>query len=824
MTGDPDWAALDAAFDRALALDGPDRDAFLGSLDASLRARLGPLLADALADDPLFDHPAGVLSAVLDDIPLPADIGDGARVGPYRIETLVGEGGMGRVYRARRADGAFDQTVAVKVVRTSLALAGTDVAARLRRERDLLAALDHPGIARLVDGGETDDGVPYLVTEFVDGTAITDYAHAHTLSVGARVRLLVDVARAVEHAHRRLVVHRDLKPSNVLVTERDGEPRTVVLDFGIAKLLASPTLQFDADDGPSGAFPLTQPGVRLLTPAYAAPELYDPAAAVTTAADVYGLGALLYELLTDRRPHDDAPAGPPTAEPTKPSKAVTTLSDGAPAASDLAARSRLLQGDLDTICLKALHPDMTRRYASASDFADDLSRYLDGRPIEARRDSLAYVAGRFVRRHRASVLTSVVALVALIGGLGASLVSLRSERTARAEAEVASQRAHEAATLLAGVFQNATPSGGGRLLTVREALDAGLGQFRAVHSDDLRAYLLGVAGVTYAYLSEPDRADSLLAESLALYGESASDTTVSKLRLMYAATRDAFADHETALALARRVYADQEPSGYTSPLAGRALSVIARAHLELGQPQESFRYAAQAVALARQHRYRERLAPALLHLGMALSALGHHDAAVSAQQEAVQRAGQIHGPTSFAVAESRSALAQTFMNAGRYRDAERTLRIVQADQVRDIGPSISLSYTLSLIGSATLGQRRYREAAAILDSAIVMGRPTLPPGHHDLGIWLANLAAAHNGAGAYREAETAAREALRRAEDGANATDTETAGTQLARALDGLGRPDEARVARQRAERLARTYRRAARREPRDESPSRATG
>jgi len=796
MTGDPDWGALDAAFDRALALDGPDRDAFLASLDAGLRARLGPLLAAALADDPLFDHPEDLIGAVLDAAGPPDDlgdlghVGDGTRVGPYRIEALVGEGGMGRVYRARRADGAFDQTVAVKVVRTTLALAGADVVARLRRERALLATLDHPGIARLVDGGETDDGVPYLVTEFVDGAPLTDYADAHGLGVEARVRLLVDVARAVEHAHRRLVVHRDLKPSNVLVAERDGAARPVVLDFGIAKLL-------DAAGDTSGA--LTRTGVRLLTPAYAAPELYDPSAAVTTAADVYGLGALLYELLTGRRPHDDAPpAGPPTTEPTRPSKAVTARADGASAAPDLAARARALEGDLDTICLKALHPDLSRRYASAAALADDLVHYLDGRPVEARRDSLAYVAGRFVRRHRAPVAAGAVALVALIVGLGASLVSLRSERAARAEAEAASQRATEAAALLAGVFQNATPSGGGRLLTVREALDIGVGQFRAVRSDDLRAYLLGVSGVTYAYLSEPGRADSLLAESLALYGEGASDSTVSKLRLMYAATRDAFADHEAALALARRVYADQAPSDYTSPLAGRALVVRSRAHLKLGQPEEAIRHATEAVDLARRQGYHARLAPALLQLGMALSALGRHDDAVRAQQEAVRRSAEMHGPTSFAVAEARSALAQTFVDAGRYRDAERTLRVVQADQARDIGPSITLSYTLALIGSATLSQGRFREAATVLDSAVAMGRPTLPPGHADLARWLSDLAAAHNGTGTFRQAEAAAREALRRAEAGADADGVGRAGAQLARALDGLGRRDEARAVRQR--------------------------
>ncbi len=767
---DHSWTVLDDALVRALDLDVEPRAAYVAGLDPATREALEPLLRDALANDPLLDHPHATFARIEDAAEARAFV-EGARVGPYRIEALAGEGGMGRVFRARRADGLFDQTVAVKVVRHSLTLAGSDVSARLRRERDLLAALDHVGIARLLDGGETEDGVPYLVTEFIDGMVITDYADANGLDVAARVGLMVDVARAVDHAHRRFVVHRDLKPSNVLVAERDGAPRPVVLDFGIAKLL-------DAADEASGAFPLTRTGVRMLTPAYAAPELYDPATAVTTAADVYGLGALLYELLTGRRPHDDPSAtGPATTEPTRPSKVVTALHDGAPAPSGLAARARTLRGDLDTICLRALHPDPARRYALASALADDLERYLTGRPVEARRDSAAYVARRFVRRHRSIVTAAALALVALVVGLGASLASLRSERLARADAETASQRATEAVSVLAGLLQNATPTGDGRPVTVREALDRGLARVNTVESDSLRAYLLGIVGATYTALSEPQRGDSLLAVALALYGDAASDSTVSNLRITYASTRDAFADYETSLALGRRVYADQEASGFSSSLAVRALSVMSRAQLALGQTEEGIRLATEAVALARAHGDGEFLARALISLGTALSVQGRYAEALRTHREAVRQCEVALGPDAMRTYTARTMLAETLLNARHPREAEALFRRVEAYEIRAKGEGIGLSYIRASLGSAMLQQEHFGEAAAILDSAVTLGRRTLPPGHPVLAAWLTDLASARNGSGAYTAAESAASEALARAE---RASDVD--GARLARA------------------------------------------
>ncbi|WP_420454108.1 protein kinase domain-containing protein [Rubrivirga sp.] len=732
MTTDATWETLDAALAQALDRDVDEREVYLASLEPAVRDALVPLLDAALADDPLLDHPQTALGELASETGAP-DVEGGTRVGPYEIEGLVGEGGMGRVYRARRADGAFDQTVAVKVVRQSLALAGSDVAARLRRERALLATLDHPGIARLVDGGETDDGVPYLVTEFVDGAPITDWADAHQLGVRARAELVAEVARAVDHAHRRFVVHRDLKPSNVFVTERDGAARPVVLDFGIAKLLA-------VADETSGAFPLTQTGMRLLTPAYAAPELYEPGVTVTTAADVYGLGALLYELVTGRRPHDDAPTpGPARTEPTRPSRLVAQTSGTT--AFDPARRSRVLRGDLDVICLKALHPDPARRYASAADLAADLDRHLAGRPVEARPDGWTYVAGRFVRRNRAAVAAAALALLALVAGLGVSLAALQSERAALAASEAATLRAEEAADLLAGLFAAADPEPtAGRPVSVREALDQGLGRIQEIESDELRAYLLGVVGRTYIQMGDPYRADSLLREALDAYGVTATSAAASDVRIGFASTRLALGDPTRALALGRRVHRDHRDDP-DPVLALRGLRVIAISHSALGQPDSALVVARRVQRLTPVEASAEQRERSLTLLGEAYANVGRFEEAVPTLRKAYALSLSDSGPESVRTTTARRTLASALSGAGAHREAEALLRTSLEYQTRVFGPN-TVGYVHAAIADVQIAAGDDRGAAASLDSAIVMTVPLLPPDHPDIAGWRATRAAA----------------------------------------------------------------------------------
>ncbi|HEY5035628.1 MAG TPA: serine/threonine-protein kinase [Chthoniobacterales bacterium] len=329
----------------------------------------------------------------------------GKRVGAYELVHELGRGGMGAVWLARRVDRRFEQQVAIKLLKR-----GTDTEEVLRRfqaERQILARLDHPGIARLFDGGETSDGLPFFVMEFVAGGArLTNFANERKLSLAARLRLFCKVCAAVQFAHQNLVVHRDLKPGNILVTP-DAEPK--LLDFGIARLLY-------ADDD---AFEITAPDHRRLTLAYASPEQVrgEP---VTTATDLYSLGALLYELLTGESPHRFSSARPSSTELAR------VICEEDPRRPSLVAKDaetrRHLRGDLDNVVLRAMAREPARRYASAAALADDLARHLAGRTVRARPDTFAYRANKFIRRNKVAVTAGALLVMTLLAGLTATLI------------------------------------------------------------------------------------------------------------------------------------------------------------------------------------------------------------------------------------------------------------------------------------------------------------------------------------------------------------------------------------------------------------------
>src|SRR5579871_5648003 len=413
------WQQVRQILDRVIATPDADRPALLDSLcsgDAELRAEVESLLhSHERAGSIFLKTPAVDLNLPLN---LPANPNRaGRRIGVYRLLEQIGQGGMGEVYRAERADGQYDKQVAIKFVRAGLDTAS--ILERFRHERQVLASLDHPNIARLLDGGTTDEGIPYLVMELIEGTPIDEYCDTQKLPVTERLKLFVQVCSAVQYAHQHLVIHRDIKPGNIIVTT-EGVPK--LLDFGIAKIL---------DPAANSQTTVANP----MTPEYASPEQIrgEP---ITTASDVYSLGVVLYQLLTGRSPyrvdtrtpHELAQAITET-EPERPSTAIMRQVPPSSAAGrtaeelcdaregSLAKLQKRLTGDLDNIVLKALRKEAQRRYSSAEQLADDLRRHLDGLPVSARPDSWSYRSGKFVRRHTAGVIAAGLVVATLIGGV-----------------------------------------------------------------------------------------------------------------------------------------------------------------------------------------------------------------------------------------------------------------------------------------------------------------------------------------------------------------------------------------------------------------------
>ncbi|MEL6614927.1 MAG: serine/threonine-protein kinase, partial [Bacteroidota bacterium] len=497
MTADaPAWGEVKSRLADVLDLPEAERGALLRTYAPPMREAVRSLLG---AHD--------TVGGVLDDVP--DDRGDairsiaetlrddplvGERIGPWRVRARLGQGGMGTVYRAERADGLFDREVALKVVRARFARgpAAEALQRRFEAERRLLASLDHPGIARLFDGGTLEDGRPWLAMELVEGEPLTDWAERHALDASARLALFVDTLDALAHAHRHLVVHCDLKPSHIVVeADDDGRPRVCVLDFGIAAALGTGGREPSGAASPppeaSGVASSPDPAAGPHTTEYAAPEQI-AGGPVTTSADVFALGVVLFELLAGRRPQREA------------SGAVTESLSGA-AAPD---RQRRLRGDLDAILARALTHDPERRYPSAEAFAADLRRHLRHEPVAARPASALYRASRFVRRHRVSVAASGVVLGALLAFGWYHTASVTAERNA-ARREAA--KASATASFLTDVFRTYNPDAEiGDRVSARALLDARVARLRTAPDDPATPALLDAAARAYAGLALYDEA------------------------------------------------------------------------------------------------------------------------------------------------------------------------------------------------------------------------------------------------------------------------------------------------------------------------------
>jgi serine/threonine-protein kinase len=669
--------------------------------DPALRLLVEALFsADAEEDTRLEGGVARLFPRLVPDSDSSLERWIGRRLGPYRIVRELGRGGMGAVFLGERCDGQFEQRVALKVAR--LGLSGDEAVRRFLAERRILAGLEHPRIARLLDGGVSAEGLPFFAMEYVAGVPITEYCRNAELDVRERIRLFLGVCDAVSHAHRRLVVHRDLKPSNIFVSTT-GEVK--LLDFGIAKLL---------DSGDERTRTLHQ----LLTPAYAAPEQLR-GDAVTTATDVYTLGVVLYELLVGRRPSAaPAEAAAPGDEPTRPSAAV--LAGGAEAAPLRRRLRRTLRGDLDTIVLTALRKEPDRRYLSAEALAEDLRRHLDRRPIRARRDSLRYRAGKFAARHRWTLAIATTLLVALVGALAAVAAQAR----AKAREALASQ---EVTSFLVRLFEGSDPTlARGASLTAQELLDAGVVRLRSTLTREpvVRSRLLRTMAASYVALGLYDRARPLAEEALRLRRETFAPRSVE------------VADSMDQLGEIQRLqadYADAEP--------------LLRAAL-----------AARRAALAPDD---PAVIESLGHLGRLLDDRGEFAAAEGPLRAALAATERRFGPDSTESARRLDDFASNQSDLGREKAALDLLRRALAIRETKLGADApELAASLETLGARLDAAGDYGEAVADLERALAIRRRIYGPGHPLVGTTELALASVYEDQDRLDDAERTAEDAL----------------------------------------------------------------
>jgi serine/threonine-protein kinase len=574
-----DLDRLEVILHEALAHPPTDRAAFLDTscgADRRLRREVESLLACAGDAERLFDAIP----------PLDVDAADAnldTVVGGYRLVEKIGAGGMANVYLGVREDGGFEQTVAIKLIKRGL---DTDeILARFRRERQVLADLAHPNIARLLTGGSTDDGRPYFAMEHVDGQSIDDYCLARELPVRGRIELFRVVCDAVQFAHRALVVHRDLKPSNILVADRDGTATPKLLDFGIAKVLD--------DGGTDRTVSRTDAGRGRLTPAYASPEQVrgEP---VTTAMDVYSLGVVLYRLLTGRSPY--------RADPGR-DGFERAICDEAPVRPSTIAD---VPGDLERIVLKALHKDPGRRYATAEALSEDLGRYLQGWPIRARPDSAGYRLGRFVARHRAGIGVAAVIAVVLVSATVLSSVLYLQARAAGTLAERQTRTAVAINSYLTDLLTSVDPEvARGRDVTVlREALDRTSQRIgdELLGAPEVAAGLHRTIGETYFAIGELDKSAAHLREAIRLSASPQVEpiARIETLLLLGQCLqdRDAFEEGHESIAKALHLIGEHRPRD--TALQGRARACLGDLLMSHGDYEDGETHLRAGIRLLRE--------------------------------------------------------------------------------------------------------------------------------------------------------------------------------------------------------------------------------
>ncbi|NBC64355.1 MAG: tetratricopeptide repeat protein [Bacteroidetes bacterium] len=665
-------------------------------------------------------------------------------IGPYRLIRKIGSGGMGHVYLAVRNDQQFERLVALKVIRSGVV--SDDILSRFYEERQILATLNHPNIARLFDGGTTADKLPWFAMEFVKGTPVTDYCERHQSTLDERLDLFLEICSAVQYAHQNLIVHRDLKPANILITET-GRPK--LLDFGIAKLM-------DFEQSPG----VTQYQNRLMTPEYASPEQVR-SESISTVSDLYSLGVLLYELLTGDLPYHFDKRTPASIE-----KTITNQIPVVPSKKENTLHSK---GDLDTIILKALKKDQSKRYSSVEQFADDIRRYQKSLPVIAQKDSISYRAGKFFRRHTIGAAASAVIAILVISFATVTYFQALAIEERAIEAENERDRAEQVIDFLVTLFEASDPAqSAGETITAQELLERGSKRIEEELGEQpqMRAEMEHVMGRVYSSLDQLRQAENLVRSSLntrrELFGMNHSVTATSQdllaeLLRKQGKYRAADSLHRETLSVRNKLF------GSTHPDVAASQEHLAWVLHDQGKYEEA-EYLYRKALAARRAYYdsaHANIATNIHNLAWVLHDQGKYEEAESLYREALTMRRQLTGEEHPAVAESLNNLGWLLNDQGNLDEAESILREALRLRRKLLGNEhSSVAQTLSTLAQTLRAQRDYDEAEKMYREALTVYRSQLGNEHSYVAGALNNLALILQNKGDLDEAENRYREAL----------------------------------------------------------------
>ncbi|MFI5312266.1 MAG: tetratricopeptide repeat protein, partial [Gemmatimonadales bacterium] len=693
------------------------------------------------------------------------------RIGPYRVLQLLGVGGMGAVYEADET-GPVRRRVAVKVVRAGLN--SRDVVARFETERQALALMSHPGIAKVLHAGTTEAGEPFFSMELVRGLPITEYADTHRLAVGDRIELFIGVCQAVQHAHQKGVIHRDLKPSNVLVTEQEGRPQAKIIDFGIAKAIGQQLTEHTL---------VTMAGLAMGTAAYMSPEQADSVGVdIDTRSDIYSLGVMLYELLVGALPLDPGNQGVhaflahiasrQSNAPTPSARLLGSQASGAVAYSrrtDPARLRRELRGDLDWIVMMAMNADRALRYETANGLAEDLRRHLDHQPVVARPPSTRYRVEKFVRRHRAGVAAAGVVSLAIAAGVVLATVGVvrarRAERIAAQEAATAQQ----VTAFLMELFNVSDPGRSrGDTLTARELLARGADRVKTQLSGQplLQARLMQTLGAVHQQLGLFDQARPLFEDAVRIRERElgARDTLVADALRGLGDVARSKGDLTVADSAYTRALAIREAAfGPEHVDVAASLAAVAALRYRQGRMAEAESLYHRVLPLDERlrvaddpQRYRN-----LNGLAVVYHAQGRYADAEPLFQRVLAEQERILGKDHNDVGGTLNNLGGTYYRMGRYQDALQYYTRARSILEKPLGPLHPTVFGLySNIGETDWKLKQYREAEPLLRQALAAKEKILAPGHASVATTLHALAGLLRDQGRYREAEPLYRRAL----------------------------------------------------------------